>query len=68
VQNVQQGSAAAEAGIADGDVITKVGERTIASADELVVAIRQLRIGDRVTVSIIRQGRPLTVQVVLKSD
>ena len=68
VQNVQQGSAAADAGIADGDVITKVGGRFIASADELVVAIRQLRIGDQVTVSIIRQGRPLTVQVVLKSD
>ncbi len=68
VQNVQQGSAAAEAGIADGDVITKVGERAIASADELVVAIRELRIGDQVAVSLIRQGRPLTVQVVLKSD
>jgi S1-C subfamily serine protease len=68
VQNVQQGSAAAEAGIADGDVITKIGDRSIASADELVVAIRQLSIGDRVTVGLIRQGRPLTVQVVLKSD
>jgi S1-C subfamily serine protease len=68
VQNVQQGSAAAEAGIADGDVITKVGERSIASADELVVAIRELRIGDRIPITLVRQGRPLTVQVVLKSD
>jgi len=68
VQNVQQGSAAADAGILDGDVITKVGERAIASADELVVAIRQQRIGDRITIQLIRQGRPLTVQVVLKSD
>jgi putative serine protease PepD len=68
VQNVQQGSAAAEGGIADGDVITKIGDRSIASADELVVAVRQLEIGDRVTVSLIRQGRPLTVQVILKSD
>jgi len=68
VQNVQQGSAAAEAGIVDGDVITKVGERAIASADELVVAIRELRIGEQVAVSLIRQGRPLTVKVVLKSD
>jgi S1-C subfamily serine protease len=68
VQNVQQGSAAAEAGIADGDVITKVGDRAIAGADELVVAIRQRHIGDRVTIQLVRQGRPLTVQVVLKSD
>jgi serine protease Do len=68
VQNVQQGSAAAEAGIADGDVITSVGDRSIGSADELVVAIRQLRIGDQVTIALIRQSRPLTVQVILKSD
>ncbi|HEY0640456.1 MAG TPA: trypsin-like peptidase domain-containing protein, partial [Pseudonocardiaceae bacterium] len=68
VQNVQQDSAAAEAGIADGDVITKVGDRPIASADELVVAIRERAIGEQVAITIIRQGRPLTVQVVLKSD
>jgi len=68
VQNVQQGSAAAEAGIADGDVIVKVGDRPIASADELVVAIRQRRIGDQVAISLIRQGRPLTVQAILRSD
>lgn len=68
VQNVQQGSAAAEAGIADGDVIVKVGDRPIGSADELVVAVRERRIGEQVAISIIRQGRPLTVQVVLKSD
>jgi S1-C subfamily serine protease len=68
VQNVQQGSAAAEAGIVDGDVITKIGDRPIASADELVVAIRERQIGEQVPISLVRQGRPLTVQVVLKSD
>jgi S1-C subfamily serine protease len=68
VQNVQQGSAAAEGGIVDGDVITKVGDRAIGSADELIVAVRERAIGERVSVTLVRQGRPLVVQVVLKSD
>jgi S1-C subfamily serine protease len=68
VQNVQQGSAAAEAGIADGDVITKIGDRPVGSADELIVAVRERKIGEQVAVALVRQGRPLVVQVVLKSD
>ena len=41
VQNVQHGGPAAAAGIAEGDVITKVGDRSVGNADELVVAVRQ---------------------------
>jgi S1-C subfamily serine protease len=68
VQNVQQGSAAAEAGILENDVITKVGNRPIGSADALTVAIRERAIGERVPISLIRDGRPLVVTVTLKSD
>jgi putative serine protease PepD len=68
VQNVQQGGAAEAAGIIEGDVIVRVGERTIAGADELVVAVRERNPGDTVEVELIREGRPLTVSVVLASD
>jgi S1-C subfamily serine protease len=68
VQNVQQGGAAALAGINEGDVIVKVGDRTIAGADELVVAVRERNPGDVVPVELIREGRPLTVSVTLTSD
>ncbi|MDQ3760349.1 MAG: trypsin-like peptidase domain-containing protein [Actinomycetota bacterium] len=68
VQNVQQGSAAAEAGILENDVITKVGNRVIGSADALTVAIRERAIGERVSISLVRDGRPLVVIVTLKSD
>ncbi len=68
VQNVQQGSAAAEAGILENDVITKVGNRTIGSADTLAVAVRERAIGERVSISLVRDGRPLVVTVTLKSD
>jgi S1-C subfamily serine protease len=68
VQNVQQSSAAAEAGIREGDVVTKIAERLIGSADELIVAVRERQIGEQVAVALVRDGRPLVVQVVLKSD
>jgi S1-C subfamily serine protease len=68
VQNVQQGGPAAAAGILEGDVIVKVADRSIAGADELVVAVRERNPGDTVPVEIVREGRPLTLTVVLSSD
>ncbi len=68
VQNVRQGSAAAAAGILENDVITKVGNRNVGSADELIVAVREHKIGEQVPISLIRDGRPLVVKVTLKSD
>jgi putative serine protease PepD len=68
VQNIRQGGAAAAAGIVEGDVITKVGGRGIAGSDELVVAVRERRPGESVPVELIRDGRPLTLTVVLGTD
>jgi S1-C subfamily serine protease len=68
VQNVQQNGAGARAGILEGDVIVKVGERGISGADELVVAVREHNPGETVPVQLVRDGRPLTVSVVLSSD
>ncbi|WP_116045297.1 S1C family serine protease [Amycolatopsis palatopharyngis] len=68
IQNVAEGGPAAKAGIAEGDVVTKVGDRTVRNAAELTVAVRQHDIGDVVPFRIVRQGRPLTVDVTLGSD
>jgi S1-C subfamily serine protease len=68
VQNVQQGGAAEAAGVIEGDVIVRLAGRQIAGADELVVAYREHNPGDTVEVELIREGRPLTVSVVLASD
>ena len=57
VQNVQDGGPAAAAGIAEGDVITKVGDRSVGNADELVVAVRQNR-GRRGRAGGAAAGRP----------
>ncbi|OLR90113.1 serine protease [Actinokineospora bangkokensis] len=68
VVNVTDGGAAAAAGIAEGDVIRKVGDRQVRNAAELTVAVRQHQPGDTVPVVLARQGRELTVQVTLRSD
>ncbi|MFM1727621.1 trypsin-like peptidase domain-containing protein [Prescottella soli] len=68
VANVQAGSPAEKAGIAEGDVIVKVGDRTVAGADELVVAVHDQTVGQPVPVQLIRSGRTVDVQVTPTSD
>ena len=68
VQNVQDGGPAAAAGIAEGDVITKVGDRSVGNADELVVAVRQNEVGATVPVVLLRDGREMTVSVTLAAE
>jgi putative serine protease PepD len=68
VQNVAANGPAAVAGIVEGDVIVKVGDRPIAGADELVVAVRERRPGETVPVELVREGRSLTVSAVLAAD
>jgi len=68
VQNVRDGSPAQAAGIEEGDVITKVGDRAVGSADELTVAVQAHAPGDTVPVELSRSGRTLTVDVTLAAE
>jgi S1-C subfamily serine protease len=68
VANVNAGSAAQEAGILENDVIIKVGDRAVADANEFVIAVRQLTIGQPAPVEIVRGGRHLTITVVPHAD
>ncbi|AOW94335.1 serine protease [Rhodococcus sp. WMMA185] len=68
VANVHTDSPAARAGIVENDVIVKVGDRVVTSADELVVAVNMQKIGEPVTVQLIREGRTVDVQVTPVSD
>ena len=68
VRDVTAGSAAAQAGIEAGDVITKVDDLRITGADSLVATIRSYRPGDSVTVTYLRDGDSSTATVKLDSD
>jgi S1-C subfamily serine protease len=63
IANVTAGGAADKAGIKENDVVVKVGGRTVADADEFVVAVRQLPIGQESPIEVMREGRKVTVMV-----
>jgi putative serine protease PepD len=65
---VTSGGAAADAGLQVGDIITKVGDRVIDDATELVVAIRTNAPGDAITVGYERGGKPRTAIITLGSS
>jgi S1-C subfamily serine protease len=68
VQNVRAGSPAEAAGIVEGDVITKVGDRTVGNADELTVAVQAHKVGETVQVDATRAGRTFSVSVTLAAE
>ena len=68
INQVNDGSAAAGAGLRDGDVITKVDETLVTDADSLVATVRSYRPGDEVTVTYTRGGEEKTVTLTLDSD
>jgi putative serine protease PepD len=68
IEEVNAGSTAAGAGIAKGDVITKVDDHLITDADSLVATIRSYRPGDQVTVTYQHDGQDKTAQLTHDSD
>jgi putative serine protease PepD len=68
VAQVTSGGAAQKAGLPTGAVITKVGSRTVDSADALIAAIRSHRPGDTVTITYTQGGSTKTLPVTLGSD
>jgi dienelactone hydrolase len=54
---------AATAGLKVGDVLTKVGDRKIASADDLGQAMETLKPGMRIRVEVLRDDRTMTVTI-----
>jgi putative serine protease PepD len=68
VGEITDGSAAAEAGLERGDVITKVDDHEITSADSLIATIRSYRPGDEVTLTFQRDDQEQTTTVTLESD
>jgi len=65
VSQVVEGSPAEKAGIRTGDVITAVNGQPVKSNSELRNTIGLLRVGDRVDIGLVRDGKPLKVTAVI---
>jgi putative serine protease PepD len=65
VADVNEGQPAAEAGLEQGDVITRVDDTKVTSGSDLTSAIRSHEPGDRVTITYTRDGDQKTAEVTL---
>ena len=63
VYSVDEGGAAEKAGLKMGDVITKIGDKTITSYEDLVAAKKSYSAGDTATFTIYRDGQTQTVEL-----
>jgi S1-C subfamily serine protease len=68
IANVKVGGPAERAGLLENDVVVKVGNRPVVDGDELVVAVRQLVIGQDAPVEVVRDGHHLVLVVNPVSD
>jgi putative serine protease PepD len=67
IVSVQPGTAAADAGLQAGDVVTAVGDRPVTTSTELTAAVRSKAPGDKVTLTIRRGSDTKKVDVTLGS-
>ena len=65
VSQVAEDSAADKAGIRAGDVVTAINDKPVRSSTDLRNAIGLLRVGERIDVAIIRDGRPRRVTALI---
>ena len=63
VQNVDPGGPAEKAGLKNGDVIRKFNGQTVEGADQLTSMVTDTNPGTTVTLSILRNGKPLNIKV-----
>lgn len=67
ISSIVEGGAAAEAGIKAEDVILKVNNREVSTSGELQEEVGRFRPGDKVDVTVIREGKERTFKVTLKN-
>lgn len=68
INSISPNGPAAKAGLQEGDVIVKVDNEAIASASDLVLAVRSHNPGDKVDVTYVRDGKEASAEVTLGSD
>lgn len=65
IADVTSGGPADKAGIKQGDVITKINDATIQNSSDLVRELYKYKVGDKISVTIVRSGKSQVVQATL---
>jgi Do/DeqQ family serine protease len=67
VGQVYPGTGAEKAGLTSGDIIKSVDDKAVKNVNELVKEIQKRKVGQKVKLSIIRDGKPMTIDVTTTS-
>lgn len=68
INSVVDGSGAAEAGLQSGDIITKIDGQAVTDSSEVMIDVRSHKIGDKIEITYVRDGKEQTTEVTLGSD
>lgn len=68
ITGVYAGTGAAEAGLEEGDIVTAFDGEAVTSASDLMIDVRSKNPGDKVTLTVDRDGETKDVEVTLGSD
>jgi C-terminal processing protease CtpA/Prc len=68
VEKVSKGSAADKAGIKAGDVLLRIGKRTIDDLEDVSKAFSKLDKGDKVDIEVLRKGAHKTLSIEVAED
>jgi S1-C subfamily serine protease len=49
--------------LAPGDIITSIDDKAVKNAGELVKEIQKKKVGEKVKLNIMREGKPLTIEI-----
>ncbi|MFI6598314.1 S1C family serine protease [Nonomuraea sp. NPDC050536] len=66
IRQVSSGSPAAKAGLKQGDLITKIGDKAVDGGDTVVGQVRGFKPGQQVKITYMRDGKPNEVTVTLE--
>jgi len=67
VSQVNEGSSAENAGIKEGDFITRIGNRMVKTGPEMTEQLAQFRPGDNTTITYLRNGKEITTTINFKN-
>ena len=65
--SIVSGSPADKAGLQEKDIITKINDQTIDENNSLTSLLGHYQVGDKVTLTVIRDGKTLTIPVTLEA-
>ena len=67
VAQIHPGTGAVKGGLTSGDIIKALDDKAIKNVNELIKEIQKKKVGQKVKLSVVRDGKPTTIEVTLSA-